>query len=469
MMRRRSAGEISRMGKYKINRIIFALGLLCAFASGAGAQEPHVAVPAPQPTLQVPALPPSGSALPITADALATTTAPAKPVFLHQGLLVENIDGETVTGQGLDETFNPASAIKLATALVALRNHGPEHRFATAVWTNGAFDPATGTINGDLVVSGRDPSFHYEHAVDIARELNRMGVRTVTGDLVVAPRFTMNFSGSSLRSGEKLYDTLDATRRPAAATRAWYDSRVAAGDTSELQNTPSVAVMGAVYVDSVPPGARTLLTHKSSTLVDILKVLLCYSNNFMAERIGDGVGGADGVRRFLVSELGLPESEVRVATTSGLGVNRLTPRGMMTIYRALLEELERHDLEPSDIMPVAGVDPGTLERRYNFSPARGSIIAKTGTLIRTDGGASALVGQFKTRDGETHLFVIFNRRGNVSRFRNDQDRLLGELQSMRGGPAPFAYTPQALAVRLSNTELDAAKRAGTEEYEPVAN
>jgi D-alanyl-D-alanine carboxypeptidase/D-alanyl-D-alanine-endopeptidase (penicillin-binding protein 4) len=279
----------------------------------------------------------------------------------------------------------------------------------------------------------------------------------------------MNFSSSSQRSGERLYDTLDATRRPASATRAWYDMRAALGDTSDLLNAPSVAVMGAVYVDSVPAGAKVLLTHKSSPLVDILKVLLCYSNNFMAERLGDSLGGPEGVRRFLVQEVGLPEAEVRLASTSGLGVNRLTPRGMLKVFRALRNELAKSGLSPADIMPVAGIDPGTLERRYRTSAGRGSIIAKTGTLTRTDGGASALVGQFRTQSGETLLFVIFNQRGSVWRFREAQDRLVADLQAARGGPAAFVYSPHALAMRLADTELDPAKPASKDEYEPIAN
>jgi D-alanyl-D-alanine carboxypeptidase/D-alanyl-D-alanine-endopeptidase (penicillin-binding protein 4) len=203
--------------------------------------------------------------------------------------------------------------------------------------------------------------------------------------------------------------------------------------------------------------------------VDVLKVLLCYSNNFMAERIGDTLGGASGLRRFLIEKVGLNPAEVTLASTSGLGVNRLTPRAMMKVYRALYEELARHQLSPADILPVAGIDPGTLEKRYQTSPSRGSIIAKTGTLIRTDGGTSALVGQMRTRGGETLFFVIFNQRGSVGRFRQNQDFLVSQIQAARGGPAPFKYNPAALAMRLRDTELDAAKPANAEEYEPGSN
>jgi serine-type D-Ala-D-Ala carboxypeptidase/endopeptidase (penicillin-binding protein 4) len=381
------------------------------------------------------------------------------------GVLVETLAGQPVMEQLGNIGFNPASAVKLATALAALRTFGPEHRFTTALWTNGTIDKATGTINGDLIVSGRDPSFHYEHAVMVARELNRLGIRTVTGDLVVAPRFTMNFGVNAQRSGEAFYDTLDATRRPAAAARAWSDERVALGDASSLQSTPSVAVMGAVYVDSVPKGARPVLTHNSSKLVDVLKVLLCYSNNFMAERIGDNLGGPEGVRRIMIRDAGVNPAEISLATTSGLGVNRVTPRAMMKIFRTLRDELSKSRLSPSDIMPVAGIDPGTLHKRYTSFPSRGSVVAKTGTLIRTDGGASALVGQMKTASGETLLFVIFNMRGSFLRFREAQDALVTQIQNQRGGPAAFNYRPLSLSMRLADTEQTAVGSL-SDEYEP---
>ena len=388
-----------------------------------------------------------------------------RPVFQTQGVLVETLDGQTVMGQAVDQGYNPASAVKLLTALVALRNFGPTHRFATAIWVTGPFNRETGTVTGDLIVSGRDPSFHYEHAVSVARQLNQLGIRTVTGDLVIAPRFTMNYGPSSLRSGEVFYDTLDATRRPAAATRAWQVSRSAVGDAQGAQMVPSVAVMGAVYVGSVPREARVVLTHYSSQLKDVLKILLCYSNNFMAERVGDAVGGPLGLHRFLTSELRIPAHEARLATASGLGINRLSPRNMMKVYRALLDELAKGGLGPEDIMPVAGIDPGTLQKRYANSFGRGSVIGKTGTLGRTDGGVSALVGQFRTRSGETLLFVIFNQRGNVARFRYSQDQLIAQLQSARGGPAQFVYAPQPFVLRLASTEFDSANSAGLDEYE----
>jgi len=374
------------------------------------------------------------------------------PVYGLQGVLIETLDGRTVAAQAVDQTFNPASSIKLATALVALRNFGPNHRFTTGFWTDGSLDKATGTLDGNLYVTGRDPSFHHEHGVMVARDLNALGVRSVTGNLVVAPGFTMNFRSSARSSGELLFDTLDANLRSAEATNAWQYERTALGDMASLRSIPSVAVMGEVVVGTVAPAAKVLLSHKSSKLTDILKVLLCYSNNFMAERIGDGLGGKDSVMYQLRSTLGIPSNEIRLSSLSGLGVNRVSPRAMMKIFRGLRAELQKYRLSPSDIMPVAGIDPGTLEERFTGPAWQGSVIAKTGTLVRTDGGASSLVGQMRTKNNEVLLFVILNQQGNVARFRSNQDSLVMQVQLSRGGPKAFAYKPLALTMKLADTE-----------------
>jgi D-alanyl-D-alanine carboxypeptidase/D-alanyl-D-alanine-endopeptidase (penicillin-binding protein 4) len=198
-------------------------------------------------------------------------------------------------------------------------------------------------------------------------------------------------------------------------------------------------------------------------LIDVLKVLLCYSNNFMAERIGDGLGGAQSVRRQIISLVGVAENEIQLSSVSGLGINRVTPRAMMKIFRGLRNELQKNKLTPADIMPVAGIDPGTLEERFTGPAWEGSVIAKTGTLVRTDGGASSLVGQMKTASGDVLLFVIVNQRGSVLRFRQNQDYLVMQVQNSRGGPKPFGYKPRVLTMKLADTQ---SVSASANEFEP---
>ena len=445
--------------------VLFAVGGSIAHAQPAA---PTPSANGPRPTLDTRA---NMDVQPGQANASVATTAQAialeeslTPIQGYQGVLAETLDGSTIASQAIENKFNPASAIKLGTALAALRNFGPNHRFLTGVWANGTIDRASGTLNGDLVISGRDPSFRYEHAVMLARQLNELGIRTVTGNLIVAPGFTMNFDWSYQRSGEAFADTLDSATRPAAATRAWLDDRLLVGDKQSLSAVPSVAIEGEIVIGSAPPQAKTLVTRRSSKLVDILKALLCYSNNFMADRIGENFGGPEGLRALLIDWLKLNPDEVWLASASGLGVNRVTPRAMMAILRGLREELRKHNLKLSDIMPVAGIDPGTLEDRYTDAFTRGSVVAKTGTLISTDGGASSLVGQMNTKSGRVVLFVIMNQRGSVVRFRYNQDAIVAAIQNTLGGPAPFPYRPVGLSMRLANSNYEAAKAAG--EFEP---
>src|SRR5437763_2135374 len=395
--------------------------------------------------------------------------AVAQPAYLtpiagYQGVLAETLDGTTIAAQAADDRFNPASSVKLATTLVALQTLGPDHRFVTGVWAAGPIEKSTGTLTGDLVLTGRDPSFHYEHAVMLARQLNDLGIRTVTGNVIVAPSFTMNFDWSARHSGEMFRDTLDAAKRSASATRSWIDERTLVGDDNSLSSVPSVVIGGEVQIGTAPPGAAPILTHKSSKLVDVLKALLCFSNNFMAERIGDGLGGPQAISAIVTKKLDLNPDDLSLSSTSGLGVNRVTPRVMMKILRALRDELAKNKLSLSDILPVAGIDPGTLEQRYTDPQERGSVVAKTGSLVRTDGGASSLVGQMKTRSGRVVLFVIMNQRGSVARFRQNQDSIVSAIQNSLGGPAAFDYQPVKLSMRLADREYEAAKARG--EVEP---
>ena len=417
---------------------------------------------------------PQATAPAITLSNAAGTNLPASnglaqpafltPIYGLQGVLAETVEGSTVAAQSIDEKFNPASSVKLATALAALQTFGPEHRFLTSVWSAGTIDKTNGTLTGDLIITGRDPSFHYEHAVMLARELNALGIRTVNGNLIVAPGFTMNFDWSAKHSGEEFRTTFDAARRSGNATRVWIEERTLVSDNQSLSSVPSVVITGEVQVGSAPAGAMPLLVHKSGKLVDVLKALLCYSNNFMAERIGESLGGPQTIRAGLVDKLKINPDEISMASTSGLGVNRFTPRAMMKILRGLRQELQKNKLTLSDILPVAGIDPGTLEDRYTDPTERGSVIAKTGTLVRTDGGASSLVGQMKTKSGRVVLFVILNQHGNVVRFRQNQDGIVAAIQNTLGGPAPFDYRAVRLSMRLADSDYEAAKARGV--YEP---
>jgi len=370
----------------------------------------------------------------------------------YSGVLVESLDGEVIVESGSTLTYNPASNVKIATTYAALKTFGPDYRFATSIWTDGSWEESTGTIHGNLYVSGRDPIFGFEHAVALAQELNRMGIRSIQGDLVVTDNFAMNYTTSAVRSSQTLFTTFDAAKRSSAATRVWQTYLVNSGRLNQTAGIPSVTFSGSVYVQSMPSNAKLLFSHESAPMREIVKAMMCYSNNFLAERLGDAVGGPYAVSKIVQQNIGALPNEFYLQTSSGLGTNRVTPAAMMKLLRALRGDLARYRLTFADIMPVAGVDKGTLENRFDTDFSTGSLIGKTGTLGQTDGGVSALAGEINTRGGRL-LFVIFNQRGSVARFRSFQNLYISTIQGQFGGAAPIAYSPISLDFRLSKTKI----------------
>lgn len=370
----------------------------------------------------------------------------------YTGILVETMDGTNVVEIGSNITYNPASNVKIATAYAVLKTFGPNYRFSTNVWTDGSIDMTAGTLTGNIYVSGRDPVFNFEHAVAIANELNRLGIRSVQGDLIVTDDFAMNYSSSTLRSGQSLFATMDSAKRSAAATRSWLNYLSNSGRYGQTSGIPSVTFTGAVYVQPIPSSLHLLFSHESAPMREIIKATLCYSNNFLAERLGDMLGGAYAVARIVQLNGGIQPSEFFIQTASGLGINRVTPAAMMKLLRALRSELAQNRMTFADIMPVAGVDKGTLEGRFDTDFSKGSVVGKTGTLGSTDGGVSTLAGEMNTRNGRL-LFVIFNQHGSVSRFRTFQNFYVSLIQGQFGGAVPLNYSPVSLDVRLAGSKF----------------
>ncbi len=370
----------------------------------------------------------------------------------YSGILVQDLSGNVVMDDNSDLAFNPASNVKIATAYAVLKTFGPDYRFPTNFWTDGQVDTTTGTLYGNLYVSGRDPMFSYEHGVNVTHELNRLGIQNITGDLIVTDNFAMNHNTSSERAASTLLSTMDSAKRPVAANRAWQNYLVNAKRTDVVRTVPSVPISGGVYVQSLPTNAKLLFSHESAPMREIIKVTLCYSNNFLAERLGDMLGGPYAVARIVQQNAQIQPSDFYIQTASGLGTNRVTPQAMMKLLRTLQKELARNKMTFADIMPVAGVDKGTLERRFDTDFSRGSVVGKTGTLGNTDGGVSSLSGAMQTNKG-TFFFVIFNQRGSVARFRSFQNSLVSLIQGQLGGAAPVVYTEIPPDMRLAQSRI----------------
>ena len=332
-------------GLYKIKAFwfgisIFLIGLMPAMISAQSSSsdsaspkappkpfyQPIVVQPSPTPLITKTAK--TSSAIDIIDPSKMEMTIPG-----YSGVLIETLDGKVVKESYSNYAFNPASNVKVATAYAVIKTFGPDFRFQTNVFTDGTIDRSTGTLNGNLYISGRDPNFNYEHAIAIAQTLNKLGVRSVTGDLVVTGGFIMALNGSYQRSADLLFATLDMSHRSSAASRSWQNYLAAAGKFAQATENPSVSFGGKLYLDLMPSNAKLMFAHESIPLREIVKATLCYSNNFLAEKLGDMVGGAYAVARIVQINVGVAPEEFTLQTSSGLGINRVTPQAQMKLLR----------------------------------------------------------------------------------------------------------------------------------------
>ncbi len=336
------------------------------------------------------------------------------------GVLIETLDGKrTLASLNADVTFNPASLVKLSTSLLALKKLGANYRFQTRVLMDGKVD-AQGTLQGRLYVQGNDPTFGDAGANLIGKTLRERGVERLS-EVIVSPEFNFNFSNSPEESAGRLVKVL------------------------KLGN-PKTNIANE-------SGGQLLAIVNSNPLSDVLLYMNARSSNFIADKIGALIGGAPGVRQFLVDELKLHADFVTIATVSGREHNRLTPRDLLTVIRALIEEAKRQGLEPTDIMPVASDDAGTLRRRLAGTGLEGAVVAKTGTLTaEVDGGMASLAGIVYTQDQGLVLFAILDQGNRIWDNRQLEDQLLAEVVTTNAtpqvvaGPTPRRLLPAANVV-----------------------
>jgi D-alanyl-D-alanine carboxypeptidase/D-alanyl-D-alanine-endopeptidase (penicillin-binding protein 4) len=304
--------------------------------------------------------------------------------------------------------FNPASNTKVATALVILRKFGPNYRFRTEIRSNGKVNSRS-ELEGDLFISGQDPIFGERRTKELEDLLWQKNIKSINGDLCVSDGFSMNMQTSGLQAGKSLAAHLKL-----------------------------IKVHGHIKVASPPADSKMLAYHDSVPLQGMLKTMLCFSDNAMAEQFGVIIGGPLELTNYVVKNLGISKDEVNFITTSGVTTNQMTPRAMMKVLSALKSDLLKLKMELPDLFPVAGVDNGTMNTRLRSEGEIGSVAAKTGSLGTA---ASALAGEMNTSQEGKFLFVIFNNGVDIDILRKRQDQIVLQFQKDHSGAKAYKYSP----------------------------
>ncbi len=403
------------------------------------------------------ALPDGAQAAPLSGLAAAARSI----LGADQGVYVESADGTVLLAQMASRAVHPASVSKIPTTLALLRKFGPDYRFDTTFAARGRI--LDGTLEGDLLVSADgDPSLVDEDAAMITERLNELGIRRIAGTL--RPQGTWTFDWQSDADGTRLAHALAGMISPAA----WSAVQTLQGG---VQTTPSVqttsTTAGPPQIEFLPPATvpvstepatavpvtaaptattsattasattastttastaadGVLLVFRSEPLLPMLKALDDYSNNIMAS-LADEAGGAPAVQALARSVVpaGM-RSEIILGDGAGENPrNRLSPRAAVRLLRVLETQLATTGHTLCDVLPVTGVDPGTLHDRLNGPAEIGRVVGKTGTYGSY--GASALVGAISTTDRGTVYFAILDHGVPVAAARRRQDRFVRVL------------------------------------------
>ena len=375
-----------------------------------------------------------------------------------QGVYVETTDGTVLVAQAADRPVHPASVSKVPTTLALLRKLGPEHRFVTTFSSSGRI--LDGTLYGDLsVASDGDPSLVDEDALLVAERLKQLGIQRVAGTLHARSALIFDWQNDS--DATLLRRALSGLTPPAAWTAVHELESLNTTGTATSSASPGIrfttataqpAAGGAGVRGTELLDEKTLVTHRSQPLLSLVKALNDYSNNII-KSFADAAGGVAAVEAIA---RGAVPAQMSAEITLGDGAgtdpsNRLSPRVAVQLLRALEGELASTGHTLPDILPVSGVDDGTLRDRLNGVGEAGHVVGKTGTF--GDYGASALIGAIPTTDRGTVYFAILNHGVPVPQARLRQDRfvrtLLARLHSVpwnyQRDPRPAIARAQVLA------------------------
>ena len=363
------------------------------------------------------------------AAALSTSSADSRR---SSALAVDLQSGKIVYAHNPRVPRAPASNEKLAVAFAALTALGPWYRIETAVLGHGRL--RDGVWTGALVLRGRgDPTLSRADLAALATQIRDAGIKRVTGAIVGDASYFDSRRGAFgwkphffWNECEPLsalaVDRSEAANPALEATAAFRDAARAAG----------IGVRGGVRLGKTPPAAFPLASVVSPPLQEIVRSMGTESDNYTAElvtkqlgavfaRAGTTPAGAAVVRKEL-EEAKVPLRGVRIVDGSGLSrLDRLTAQAIVAMLRAAYADpLVREAFVSA--LAVAG-RTGTLEDRMESAPARGNVVAKTGTTNE----ASALSGYVKRR----FAFAILQNGNSIehSAARRSQDRFATLLAS----------------------------------------
>lgn len=335
-----------------------------------------------------------------------------------------------------DESVVPASCMKLATAITALKTLGMNYRYEEHLLAKG--EMKRDTLVGTLQLSASDDPLFLSFDSLIVM-MKQRGIHHVRGNV------TVNLAREDTLRAHPTAKTWDIPYRKTPLLmrgkkyieRTFLASLHAKGVTIRKDST----VNPQLAKGKLGGGKYHKVASTSHLLRDVLTPMLIHSSNVKADAVFYHLNWKAGLypdRRIhwevpnvvdsymnnIPTETADIDNIIKVYDGSGLSPdNRLTARFLVDLLRFAYRDKELHDyfIDEGLASPASGARCGSLTTRMSRPEYKGRLFCKTGTM--TTIGTSSLAGYIIGSDGHWYIFSIVNSDSPVYESRMFQDRM----------------------------------------------
>jgi serine-type D-Ala-D-Ala carboxypeptidase/endopeptidase (penicillin-binding protein 4) len=348
--------------------------------------------------------------------------------------------GKKIYEKNANLALNPASTMKLLTAVSALETFSPGYRIPTELYTSPS--QKVGELV-DLWIKGYgNPFLVTEELVLIAQWLEAQGIKKINGpvyvdDTVFKTQRPLAFPAKHQSSKYRVitgalsfnYNQPEKISRlsPSFILKEWnyphqeFPKKRSLWIHDELLDPAiytglafvhflserGITVSGPVQFGKRDPKAELFLQHLSRSIGKTVSGMNKFSNNYIAEQVLALInvhsgGKAPTVMRTTLALSGTDMKGSQIINGSGLSrKNRLSAAQLTDLLRYALTQSYARDLVEG--LSIAGVD-GTLRDRFKGSPLKGQLWAKTGSL----NGVRTLAGFLMTKKEAMAFTILIN-------------------------------------------------------------
>jgi D-alanyl-D-alanine carboxypeptidase/D-alanyl-D-alanine-endopeptidase (penicillin-binding protein 4) len=373
---------------------------------------------------------------------------------LNSMCYILNKNGSKMEGQNTDALFEVASVSKVFTSYWAIHNLGAQFRFSTGV----VITPLGGGLYDVHLRGSQDPFWGRQLTHLLVAELNRAGVQKIRHlsfdenfktrwNVMVDFEQTLNPSPNDI--AVSLVNHIKNLRNEYPTTLR--ESRLA---NLSLPSQVSLNIQDAIFVPSSQFQKATTarqLAIRSAPLYTYVKEMNRISNNHVADKLYEILGGNEEFKKFVRLNLGLTNSNIQFINGSGNSVvvgtgpdgkeiksyNRTSCQSLLRLLTQFRQELKNNaHLDLQDVMAVSG-EESTLNQRYDSIP--NTVVAKTGTVDP----AIAIAGMISTAQGDVYFGYLYKTEGPGD-WNSAKDMIRNhvfDLITAFGGTRIFRYTP----------------------------